>query len=78
MAVEKVSALEVGMVVLRGISLVITPPTVSTPSERGVTSRSTRPCGTPPTPSLPPNWRPPPSFTSERERGLPSPSSTKT
>lgn len=41
-AVEKVSLLEVGSVVLRGMSLVMTPPRVSRPSESGVTSSSTR------------------------------------
>ena len=41
-AVEKIWLLEVGMVVLRSISLVITPPRVSMPSDSGVTSsRST-------------------------------------
>ena len=39
-AVEKVSVFLVGMVVLRSMSFVITPPSVSTPSERGVTSSS--------------------------------------
>ena len=37
-AVEKTSAFLIGMVVLRSISTVITPPSVSTPSESGVTS----------------------------------------
>mmetsp|Transcript_15175 Transcript_15175/g.32695 ORF Transcript_15175/g.32695 Transcript_15175/m.32695 type:complete len:317 (+) Transcript_15175:567-1517(+) len=40
-AVENTSDLDVGRVVLRGMSLVITPPRVSRPSERGVTSSST-------------------------------------
>src|SRR3989304_4552165 len=40
-AVEKTSLLRVGMVVLRGTSTVSTPPSVSTPSESGVTSSST-------------------------------------
>mmetsp|Transcript_36562 Transcript_36562/g.61621 ORF Transcript_36562/g.61621 Transcript_36562/m.61621 type:complete len:272 (+) Transcript_36562:473-1288(+) len=40
-AVEKTSDLDVGRVVLRVISLVITPPRVSRPRERGVTSNST-------------------------------------
>ena len=40
-AVEKISSRRVGMVVLRGISAVITPPSVSTPSESGVTSSRT-------------------------------------
>ena len=39
-AVENVSLFLVGMVVLRGMSVVITPPSVSMPSESGVTSRS--------------------------------------
>ena len=39
-AVEKTCVLQVGMVVLRSISLVITPPRVSMPSDSGVTSRS--------------------------------------
>ncbi len=51
-AVVNVSALRVGMVVLRSISLVITPPFVSIPSERGVTSSRrmslTSPRSTPP------------------------------
>ena len=51
-AVEKVSFLLVGMVVFRSMSLVITPPIVSTPSESGVTSSSstsfTLPESTPP------------------------------
>ena len=51
-AVVKVSALRVGMVVLRSISFVITPPLVSMPSDSGVTSRSrtslTSPLSTPP------------------------------
>ena len=51
-AVEKISLLRVGMVVLRSISLVITPPRVSMPSDSGVTSSSstslTSPASTPP------------------------------
>ena len=51
-AVEKVCERLVGMVVLRSISLVITPPSVSMPSESGVTSSSstslTSPFSTPP------------------------------
>mmetsp|Transcript_25082 Transcript_25082/g.63668 ORF Transcript_25082/g.63668 Transcript_25082/m.63668 type:complete len:347 (+) Transcript_25082:546-1586(+) len=51
-AVEKVCDFFVGMVVLRGMSLVITPPSVSMPSESGVTSSSrmsfTSPRSTPP------------------------------
>src|SRR6185503_17193467 len=47
-AVEKISLLRVGMVVLRSISLVITPPSVSTPSESGVTSSSTTSLTSPP------------------------------
>ena len=39
-AVEKISDFLVGMVVLRGMSVVITPPRVSMPSDSGVTSRS--------------------------------------
>ena len=50
-AVEKTSLLRVGMVVLRAISVVITPPSVSMPSESGVTSSSstsfTSPASTP-------------------------------
>ena len=38
-AVEKVSLFFVGIVVLRSMSLVMTPPSVSTPSDSGVTSR---------------------------------------
>ena len=41
-AVEKISLFRVGIVVLRGISVVITPPSVSMPSESGVTSSSSR------------------------------------
>ena len=37
-AVEKISEALVGMVVLRSIILVMTPPMVSTPSDSGVTS----------------------------------------
>ncbi len=40
-AVEKIWLLEVGIVVLRSISLVMTPPSVSIPSDSGVTSSST-------------------------------------
>ena len=51
-AVEKTSALRVGIVVLRSISLVNTPPSVSMPSDSGVTSSSstslTSPASTPP------------------------------
>ena len=39
---EKTSLLRVGMVVLRSMSRVNTPPRVSMPSESGVTSRSSR------------------------------------
>src|SRR5262249_41430855 len=41
-AVEKTSLLRVGIVVFRGISVVITPPIVSIPSDSGVTSSSSR------------------------------------
>ncbi len=51
-AVEKICFLLVGIVVLRSISLVITPPSVSMPSDSGVTSSSstslTSPASTPP------------------------------
>mmetsp|Transcript_31350 Transcript_31350/g.91822 ORF Transcript_31350/g.91822 Transcript_31350/m.91822 type:complete len:209 (-) Transcript_31350:1227-1853(-) len=51
-AVEKVCVFLVGMVVLRGMSLVMTPPRVSMPRLRGVTSRRrmslTSPLRTPP------------------------------
>mmetsp|Transcript_16408 Transcript_16408/g.62228 ORF Transcript_16408/g.62228 Transcript_16408/m.62228 type:complete len:218 (-) Transcript_16408:461-1114(-) len=51
-AVEKVWLRRVGMVVLRGMSLVITPPRVSMPRDSGVTSRRmtsvTSPWSTPP------------------------------
>ena len=40
--VEKVWFFLVGMVVLRAISVVMTPPAVSRPSERGATSSSSR------------------------------------
>mmetsp|Transcript_18138 Transcript_18138/g.45701 ORF Transcript_18138/g.45701 Transcript_18138/m.45701 type:complete len:265 (+) Transcript_18138:274-1068(+) len=40
-AVEKTSDLEVGSVVLRGMRRVMTPPSVSRPRDRGVTSSST-------------------------------------
>ena len=50
-AVEKISDLRVGIVVLRSISLVITPPLVSMPRVSGVTSSSstsfTSPASTP-------------------------------
>ena len=39
-AVENISLFRVGIVVLRGISVVITPPSVSMPSDSGVTSSS--------------------------------------
>ena len=41
-AVEKICDFFVGMTVLRLISFVMTPPTVSMPSVSGFTSRSTR------------------------------------
>ncbi len=41
-AVEKISLFRVGIVVFRGISVVITPPIVSMPSDSGVTSSSSR------------------------------------
>ena len=51
-AVEKIWVFSVGMVVLRSISLVIRPPSVSMPSDSGVTSSSstslTSPVSTPP------------------------------
>ncbi len=51
-AVEKISDFLVGIVVFRGISTVVTPPSVSMPSDSGVTSRSstslTSPASTPP------------------------------
>ena len=51
-AVEKIWLFLVGMVVLRSMILVITPPMVSTPRDRGVTSSSrmpsTSPASTPP------------------------------
>ena len=51
-AVLNISLFFVGMVVLRGIRTVMTPPSVSTPSDSGVTSRSTTsltsPASTPP------------------------------
>ncbi len=47
-AVEKIWLFLVGMVVLRSMILVITPPIVSTPSESGVTSSSSRPWTSPP------------------------------
>ena len=51
-AVEKISLLRVGMVVFRSINLVNTPPSVSIPSDSGVTSSSrtsfTSPPSTPP------------------------------
>jgi hypothetical protein len=42
--VEKTWSFFVGIVVLRAMSVVITPPAVSRPSERGVTSRRSRSC----------------------------------
>jgi hypothetical protein len=39
-AVEKISLFRVGMVVFRVMSVVITPPSVSMPSDSGVTSSS--------------------------------------
>jgi len=51
-AVENTSLFRVGIVVLRVISVVITPPSVSMPSDSGVTSSSTTsftsPVSTPP------------------------------
>ncbi len=51
-AVEKTSLLRVGIVVLASMSFVITPPSVSIPSDSGVTSSSstsfTSPVSTPP------------------------------
>ncbi|OQA16164.1 MAG: hypothetical protein BWY62_00286 [Firmicutes bacterium ADurb.Bin356] len=47
-AVENIWLFFVGIVVLRSISLVNTPPTVSMPSERGVTSRSRMSLTSPP------------------------------
>ena len=51
-AVENVSDFLVGIVVLRGMSTVVTPPSVSMPSDSGVTSSSstsfTSPASTPP------------------------------
>lgn len=41
-AVEKIWDFFVGMTVFRGMSLVITPPTVSIPMVKGLTSRRTR------------------------------------
>ena len=56
-AVENISLLRVGMVVLRSISLVNTPPSVSMPSDSGVTSSSstsfTSPPSTPPCTAAP-------------------------
>ena len=56
-AVEKISLLRVGIVVLRSISLVNTPPRVSMPSDSGVTSSSstslTSPPSTPPCTAAP-------------------------
>ena len=46
-AVLKVSLFLAGIVVLRGISTVMTPPSVSTPSESGVTSSRTTPLTSP-------------------------------
>ena len=52
LAVEKTSDFFVGIVVFRSISRVMTPPSVSTPSDNGVTSSSSRsftsPTSTPP------------------------------
>mmetsp|Transcript_853 Transcript_853/g.3333 ORF Transcript_853/g.3333 Transcript_853/m.3333 type:complete len:480 (-) Transcript_853:793-2232(-) len=59
-AVEKVSDLEVGSVVFLGMSLVITPPRVSSPRERGVTSSSTMSLTSPPNT---PAWTAAPSAT---------------
>ena len=42
-AVEKVSLLRAGIVVLASINLVITPPKVSIPIDNGVTSNNTTP-----------------------------------
>jgi len=39
-AVEKVSDFFVGIMVFRGVILVVIPPKVSTPKDNGVTSRS--------------------------------------
>ena len=47
-AVEYTSVLRVGMVVLRSIIFVMTPPMVSTPSDSGVTSSSRMPSTSPP------------------------------
>ena len=46
-AVEKIWLFFTGMVVLRSISLVHTPPMVSMPKDRGVTSSSNRPFTSP-------------------------------
>ena len=42
--VENTCSFLVGMVVLRGISVVMTPPAVSSPSDNGATSKSSRSC----------------------------------
>ena len=56
-AVEKISLFRVGIVVLRVMSVVITPPSVSMPSDSGVTSSSsmslTSPARTPPCTAAP-------------------------
>ena len=59
-AVEKTCECEVGIVVLRSMSLVNTPPIVSMPSESGVTSKSSTSLTSPP--STPP-WIAAPSAT---------------
>ena len=59
-AVVKVSFFLVGMVVLRGMRVVITPPSVSSPSVRGVTSSSTM---SPTSPASTPAWIAAPSAT---------------
>ena len=61
-AVEKVSLLRVGMVVLRVMSVVMTPPRVSMPSESGVTSSSSKSFTSPP--STPPCTAAPTATTS--------------
>ena len=47
-AVEKIWLFLVGMVVLRSITFVMTPPMVSTPRDRGVTSSNNKPSTSPP------------------------------
>ena len=59
-AVEKVWPLRVGMVVLRSMSFVNTPPSVSMPRERGVTSRRSTSLTSPP--RIPP-WMEAPTAT---------------